>query len=87
MYSALSQFIRGYVCNCFVGLNISCHSFVFSQSHAQVSTSLTNISGLVVAVSDLHCSLSVLWSVFSCKQSSEGACRCCVVSKFVECVQ
>ena len=64
MHSALSQFIRGFVCNCFVGLNISCHSFAFSQSHAQVSNSLTNVSGLAVAVSDLHCSLSVLWSVF-----------------------
>ena len=48
-----------------VDITISCRLLVFSQSRAKVSASLSNVSGLAVAVFDLvYFSLSVLRSVF-----------------------
>ena len=47
--------------NVIVDVTISCHSFVFSQSRAQVSAGFTNVSDLAVAAFDpAYCSLSVL---------------------------
>ena len=46
--------------NVIVGITISRGSFVFSQSHVKVSTSLINIGSLAVGAFDLvDCSLSV----------------------------
>ena len=51
--------------NVIVDVNISCRSFVFSQSRAKVSAGFTNVSGLSVAEVDLvYCSLSFLRFVF-----------------------
>ena len=49
-----------------VDITISHRSFVFGQSHAEVSASFTNVSSLAVAAFDLvvYPSLSVLWFVF-----------------------
>jgi len=45
--------------NVIFDMNISCRSFVFSQSRVEVSAGLTNVSGLAVAAFDLvYCSLS-----------------------------
>ena len=44
-----------------VDVNISCRSFVFSQSRATVSAGFSNVSGPSVAEVDLvYCSLSFL---------------------------
>ena len=60
--------------NVIVDITIYCRSFVFSQSHAKVSASLTNVSSLVVAALDLvYCSLSVLWSVFVLDVSKQSS--------------
>ena len=51
--------------NVIVDVNISCRSFVFSQSRAKVSAGFTNVSDLSVAEVDLvYCSLSFLRFVF-----------------------
>ena len=39
--------------NVIVDITISCRSFVFSQSHAKVSSGLTDVSSLAVAAFDL----------------------------------
>ena len=46
--------------NAIVGITISRGSFVSSQSHVKVSTSLTNIGSLAVGAFDLVDSLSVV---------------------------
>ena len=49
-----------------VGVTMSHCLCVFSQLHAKVSASFTNVSSLVVAAFDLvYFSLSVLWFVFA----------------------
>ena len=55
-------------------------SFVFSKSHVQVSTSLTNISGLAAGTINLvNCAFSVVWLFFVfyisiCRKVAIGLC-------------